>query len=227
MPLGWPARPSFYHSTNTIPLQTRTGVLSLADFSKPVFTPFYFNPLLFNGHLQTFWTVAKWTDPYPIHYSRKHLINPNDGGHFAVDFVVDKEGPTSEGLPPRTRHMTLEESANLGSDDDKPMLVALHGLTGGSHELYLRSVLAPLVTPEMGFAACVVNARGCALSKITTGQLFNACFTEDVRETVKYLRKVYPNRPLFAVGFSLGANILTNVCSYFPLFPPREQDNTF
>lgn len=106
--------------------------------------------------------------------------------------------------------MTDEQAGSLGSPDEKPMLVALHGLTGGSHEVYLRAVLAPLVADGV-WAACVVNARGCAMSSITTAQLFNARFTEDIRETAKYLKRIYPNRPLFVVGFSLGANILINV----------------
>lgn len=116
----------------------------------------------------------------------------------------------------RTKHMAAAEASGLGSDDTKPMLVALHGLSGGSHEIYLRAVLAPLITKESGFAGCVVNARGCAMSKITTQQLFNARFTEDIREATKYLKKIYPNRPLYVVGFSLGANILTNVRDHPP-----------
>lgn len=220
MPLGWPSKTSFYHSPNSIALKTRSASISLADFSKSFITPFYYNPLLFNGHLQTFWTVTKFADNCPIHYSRQLITNSNDEGQFAVDFVVeDGGGPTAEDLPPRTRYMTEEEKAALASEDEKPMIVALHGLSGGSYELYLRAVLAPLVARETGFTACVVTARGCSMSKITTGQLFNAQFTDDLRETVKYLKKIFPNRPLFAVGFSMGANILTNVCQ--PLFYPH------
>ncbi|EHL01640.1 putative esterase [Glarea lozoyensis 74030] len=40
--------------------------------------------------------------------------------------------------------------------------------------------------------------------------LYNARATWDCRQTVKWLRKKFPNRPLFGIGFSLGANILTN-----------------
>ncbi|KAL7268437.1 hypothetical protein RUND412_008946 [Rhizina undulata] len=211
MIIGLATKPSFYHATSTVVLKTLTSTISLADFAKPTVPAFNPHPFLFNGHLQTAWTVTKWSDPYPIYYGRKHIINSNDGGHFAVDFVVDEFDETAvEDLPPRTRHMSPDEEVKLGSEDSKPMLIALHGLSGGSHELYLRAVLAPLVSKEAGFTACVVNARGCALSKITTNQLFNARFTEDIRETVKFLRKTFPNRPLFAVGFSLGANILTN-----------------
>ena len=58
----------------------------------------------------------------------------------------------------------------------------------------------------------MVNARGCAQTKIGTPILFNARTTWDLRQVVKWLRKTFPNRPLFGLGFSLGANILTNVC---------------
>jgi len=100
---------------------------------------------------------------------------------------------------------------SLSSDDSKPMLVVLHGLSGGSHEIYLRHAIAPLIG-EGGWEACVVNSRGCAGSKITSSVLYNARATWDVRQVVKFLRKTFPNRPLFGLGFSMGANMLTNYC---------------
>jgi hypothetical protein len=77
------------------------------------------------------------------------------------------------------------------------------------------AVLAPLVTAagEREWAACVVNSRGCAMHKITSNVLYNARATWDCRQTVKWLRKTFPNRPLYGIGYSLGANILTNVSS--------------
>jgi predicted alpha/beta-fold hydrolase len=45
---------------------------------------------------------------------------------------------------------------------------------------------------------------------ISSSILYNARATWDTRQVVKWLRKKYPNRPLFGIGFSLGANILTN-----------------
>src|SRR6185436_15455142 len=79
---------------------------------------------------------------------------------------------------------------------------------------YLRHVLAPLTAN--GWEACVVNSRGCAESQITSGVLYNARATWDVRQTVKWLQNQFPNRPLFGIGFSLGANILTNVRERHP-----------
>jgi len=40
--------------------------------------------------------------------------------------------------------------------------------------------------------------------------MFNAVITSHVREAIAYLKASFPNRPLYAAGFSLGANILAN-----------------
>lgn len=208
--------PTFHHAEKTITLHTKDeAAIPLADFIKPLVPDYHGNPLLFNGHLQTAWTVNKYFgDPFVIHYARNNHINPRDGGHFAIDVVIPEfdESLSPEDLPERTRHMPESEEAAFASDDTRPMLIALHGLSGGSHEVYLRAVLHALLTGPGGdkWEACVVNARGCAQSRISTKQLFNARWTSDIRETVEYLHRVFPNRPLFAIGFSLGANILTN-----------------
>lgn len=159
-----------------------------------------------------------WKNPGPPVYYKRHISTSDHTiypGTFAVDYVVTKsegEAATKEPeLPERTTFYTDKEWENIGSDDNKPMIVALHGLSGGSHEVYLRETLAPLTAA--GWEACVVNGRGCALSKITTPHLFNARATWDVRQTIKELRVRFPNRPLYAVGYSLGANILTNYCA--------------
>jgi predicted alpha/beta-fold hydrolase len=203
--------PSLYHATHTVSLRTHANTLiPLSEFAAPLIPPFYSNPLLFNGHLQTFWTATKFADSFVIHYARRHLINPRDGGHFALDVVVPEFPATEVGadLPPRTRHMPEDE--HLGAQDTRPMLIALHGLSGGSHETYLRAALHALLQKDPEWTACVVNARGCALSKITSRQLFNARWTSDIRAAIAYLHSAFPNRPLFAIGFSLGGNILTN-----------------
>ena len=205
------AKTSFYHGKRSIQLRTKDGKeTSLADLCKSVLPPCRLNPFLFNGHMQTIWSVLK-SKSSPIYYKRWlfEQKDPAYPGTFAVDFVVKPYEPKDTILP-RTTNYTQDEFRSIRSDDSKPMLVCLHGLSGGSYELYLRAVLAPLVTEEGGWEACVVNSRGCAKSKITTPILFNARSTWDLRQTVKWLRETFPNRPLYGVGFSLGANILTN-----------------
>ncbi|PLB49477.1 AB-hydrolase YheT [Aspergillus steynii IBT 23096] len=225
-------RVSFFHSKdNNLLLAKKAGKsgakdqITLTDLCRTA-TPSKcdLNPFLFNGHLQTAWTTVKH-DPVPVYYRRRvfEADNPTFSGHFAMDFVVDpytppKDGPLMDeerkytqpsGLPERTSFFSEDEFSALPSEDTKPMLVVLHGLSGGSHEIYLRHIVAPLVA-DKSWEACVVNSRGCAQTKITTGVLYNARATWDVRQAVKWLRKTFPNRPLFGIGFSLGANILTN-----------------
>ncbi|KAJ9237562.1 hypothetical protein DTO169E5_5148 [Paecilomyces variotii] len=225
-------RVSFHHSKDNELLLSKKSDdadakshISLADICRAA-TPSscQLNPLLFNGHLQTAYTTIKSHD-IPIYYKRRmfQADNPQYSGQFAIDFVVEPyETPTDpevtdaarrytlpSGLPPRTAFFTADEFASLPSSDSKPMLVMLHGLSGGSHELYLRHVVAPLAASRR-WEICVVNSRGCAQTKINSGVLYNARATWDVRQAVKWLRKTFPNRPLFGIGFSLGANILAN-----------------
>ena len=217
MGLGWingNARTLFHHSPKSIPITLDSGIKTpLAELCQSVVPPCKLNPFLFNGHLQTLWTVIKSQD-VPIYYKRKifEAEDPAYPGSFAVDFAVEAFEESDGSLPPRTAYSVDKTLDGLdGSDDSTPMLIALHGLSGGSHELYLRHVLAPLISKEVGWKACVVNARGCAMSKVTSKILFNARATWDVRQIVKWLHQRFPNRPLFAAGFSLGANILVNV----------------
>jgi predicted alpha/beta-fold hydrolase len=96
--------------------------------------------------------------------------------------VVPKHEDVDDSLPPRTANFSENVFSRMGSDDSQPMLIILHGLSGGSHELYLRHAIEPLVTNGERWEVCVVNSRGCAKSKITSGVLFNARATWDVRQ---------------------------------------------
>lgn len=214
MDLSWllgHAKTTFHHHAKPLQLRTKKGSdTTLLEICETATPPCHLNSLLFNGHLQTFWTAVKPQD-IPIYYKR-HVFEASDpayAGTFTVDFVVPPYEDTDASLPPRTAHFSDEAFNSIGSLDTKPMLITLHGLSGGSYEIYLRHVLVLL--EKMNWEACVVNSRGCANSAVTSTILYNARATWDVRQVVKWLRKTFPNRPLFAIGYSLGANILTNV----------------
>jgi predicted alpha/beta-fold hydrolase len=207
----------FTHAPESVAFKTKDGSpTDLQKICEEATPPCILNPFLFNGHLQTFCTVLKPAGP-PVYYKR-HLFEADDPtveGTFAVDFVVEPYAETDDTLPARTTYFEDKSFDGIGSLDTKPMLIGLHGLSGGSYEIYLRHVLAPLITEEGGWAACIINSRGCAGHKITSSVLYNARATWDTRQIVKWARETFPNRPLFGIGFSLGANILANVRYHF------------
>ncbi|KAH6892277.1 Alpha/Beta hydrolase protein [Thelonectria olida] len=204
---------NFTHARHPRPVREKDGaqtdLLKIVEQSTP---PCNLNPLLFNGHVQTMWTATRPAGP-KIYYKRKIFDADHQTyrGTFAVDFVSPPHELEDPSLSRRTAYFTDEELENYRSDDSKPMLVVLHGLSGGSHEIYLRHCIEPLIG-DGGWEACVVNFRGCARHKITSGVLYNARATWDMRQTIAWLQERFPNRPLFGLGFSLGANMLTNYC---------------
>ena len=229
MGLLTPNRITFHHSPTPLllPLLSGSGqslpLPTLATSATPSSCPL--NPLLFTGHLQTAWTTISKSDT-PIFYKRAVFSaqDPRFPGSFAVDFVVPaNELVADPEFPPRTSGLSEEELQGMRGEDKRPMLVALHGLTGGSHEEYLKQIVARLQNEgqkeegqkgdggALEWEVCVVNSRGCGMSKIESGVLFNGRATWDVRQLVGWLRDRFPNRPLMGLGCSLGANILVNV----------------
>ncbi|KAA8904452.1 hypothetical protein TRICI_005502 [Trichomonascus ciferrii] len=189
-------------------------------------TWFWQSPLLGNGHLQTVYAaVGNFENVDQIYYGRR-LITWEDGSTVSADYVVDPPKSTAEWdeslkycpisdpppYPVRTRYLTPEEILKLHTplNEDKPLVIALHGLSGGSHESYVRAVISQLISDKYGFECMVLNSRGCARTKITTPQLFCALMTDDIRRLVKSIRKEQPKRRIYLMGFSLGAAILAN-----------------
>ncbi|KDO35075.1 hypothetical protein SPRG_01139 [Saprolegnia parasitica CBS 223.65] len=140
---------------------------------------------LFNGHMQTI-LVAMGCDAPQVKYKRE-ILSLSDGGIVSLDWAQHPNGDTY--------------------GHDHPTVLLLHGLTGGSSEIYIRMTAVKLM--QAGWRVVVMNARGCAKTPVVTAKLFCAAYTQDVRETVRYLREEHlPTAPLVAGGFSLGSNIL-------------------
>ncbi|KAF9107426.1 hypothetical protein BGX27_008763 [Mortierella sp. AM989] len=158
---------------------------SLFDPAKAVFKPTLW---MTGGHLQTAYAAYRsYKNLYRIDYQRE-LLDAPDGGTIAVDWAP---------------------SFTEKSVDDTPTLVFLHGLTGGSHESYIRA-LVEVMTRDHGYRCAVFNARACADSPLTSAKLYCGAYTDDLRMIVKHIRKILPEAKLMGIGFSLGANILMN-----------------
>ncbi|KAM9932408.1 hypothetical protein OXX80_007956 [Metschnikowia pulcherrima] len=203
--------------------------LPILDASKKL----WLNPLLFNGALQTlYYGMHNSETEFQVYYGRE-IFEYDDEGVCSLDWVIDRPESeqefkrlyketlpeTSPRLHPRTRFFTSSELAEKVKKDQientKPLCVVFHGLAGGSHEPLIRNLAQDLKQlPESQWDMVVVNSRGCCRTKITTGKLFNGLSYDDVREVLVDLKKRYPNRPLYTVGFSFGAVLVANYLAF-------------
>lgn len=187
----------------------------------------HLNPWLFNGVLQTlYYSSADSSNRFQIYYGRE-LFHYADGGVCLLDYVILPPASKAEfdnlyrqtlpanwpRLMPRLRFFTADELAHLqppNQPETKPLCIVIHGLAGGSHEPLIRNLAENLTLGANAgrWDVVVINNRGCCRTKVTSEQLFTAFSLGDVAEVVEELRRRYPHRPLYAVGFLFGAVIL-------------------
>lgn len=160
-------------------------------------------------------------------YYKRHVLEHKDEGNNTLDFAIRTQVDLSEAeyevsgqksLPPRTSFMTSEEIQEIGSETEGLLIVLVHGLAGGSHENYIRRTVTAIFqecSDDSKVSVVAFNARGCARSKVTSKQYWNAMQTDDLSDALKFLSDKYPNRRILGVGYSLGANILCNYMARF------------
>jgi predicted alpha/beta-fold hydrolase len=149
----------------------------------PSFKEYRPTPWIFNGHLMTILGVLFRSLPN-ILFQRILLSVDDTGGTIAIDWHTQPY-------------------------HNQPILLILHGLTGGSDNEYVRWMVLSAHS-KLNICCVVVHARGCGRSQLTSPRSFCAANTNDLRLSIKYIRSIIGNQtPIFAVGYSLGAGILT------------------
>ncbi|KAH9774906.1 AB hydrolase-1 domain-containing protein [Citrus sinensis] len=157
-----------------------TFLPALKTLSRP-YGPF---PVIgWNCHVETIF--AAFFRSLPDIKLKRECIRTKDDGSVALDWISGDH----QLLPP-----------------DSPVLILMPGLTGGSEDSYVRHML--LRARSKGWRVVVFNSRGCGDSPVTTPQFYSASFLGDMQEVVAHVGSKYPKAHLYAVGWSLGANIL-------------------
>ncbi|CAO1628255.1 unnamed protein product [Parajaminaea phylloscopi] len=147
------------------------------------------HPLLPLGNLQTFYSAWADTSDIDVVFYKRHVLLLPDGGTIAIDVSPPEwdEAETSEG-------------------QERPTVVLNHGLTGGSHESYVRHVIPPLTAS--GYRCVVVNFRGCGQTPVTSPQMYSAGKTDDLRSGLLWMMNRWKRTEFVLMGFSLGANVV-------------------
>ncbi|KAJ1831812.1 hypothetical protein LPJ63_004013 [Coemansia sp. RSA 2711] len=164
---------------------------SLSDPQTAFMVP---TPYLPTGLLQTIYAtmrVRRHDATSDVVYVRE-LLEMADGGTVSVDWYG---GAGSKGS---------EESIGGG-----PIALVMSGVGGSSQEHHVRALAKALASSGSAFRVAVVNHRGTARTPITSPRPYDSGFTEDFRTTVRHIHATYPHSKLAAIGFSMGANILT------------------
>lgn len=87
-----------------------------------------------------------------------------------------------------------------------PLVLVLHGLTGSSSSLYVLGLQQQLAA--RGWASVAINWRGCSGEPNLLPRAYHSGASDDLAEVIGHLQAKRPLAPLYAVGYSLGGNVL-------------------
>jgi predicted alpha/beta-fold hydrolase len=132
------------------------------------------------------------------------------------------------GLPPTTpRLFNVEPGTQIRGDchwqknpREHPTLVLLHGLEGSSDSNYMLGTAEKAY--QAGFNAVRLNQRNCGGTEALTPTLYHSGLSGDVRAVVLELIERDRLPEVFAVGFSMGGNLVLKMAGEFENTAPRE-----
>ncbi|KAK2966092.1 hypothetical protein RJ640_025588 [Escallonia rubra] len=152
-------------------------------------------PWLSSPHLQT--AFLSLYAKSPVFSYKRQLFHTSDGGTIALDWLIgSKVGVEAD----------FEVNAGVNNDDNTPIMIVVPGLTSDSASAYVKHLAFQIA--KRGWNVVVSNHRGLGGISMTSDCFYNAGWTEDIRAVIDHLRCHYPEAPLFAVGTSIGANVL-------------------
>lgn len=134
------------------------------------------------GHAQTIYPLLIKPDSPP--YRRERWETP-DGDFIDLDW---------------------KEVAGQLPDDNAPLLVLFHGLEGSSNSHYAISLMRTAFT--LGWCGVVVHFRGCSGQINRLPRAYHSGDSAEIDWILRRLKQEFPQRPLYAIGVSLGGNAL-------------------
>lgn len=123
--------------------------------------------------------VSSFSKVQPVHVERKEINTPDD------DFL---------------------ELDVINLNNQNPVVALFHGLEGSSERFYIRNLMDDL--KSSGFSSVALNFRGCGSRINKQARFYHSGETSDYILLFDWIKNHFPDRIIYAVGFSLGGNAL-------------------
>lgn len=143
-----------------------------------------------NPHWQSMWPTFLMRRKSPVNFCRER-IELSDG-----DFI---------------------DLAWCSNNKQHPIIILLHGITGNINSPYIKYLVPELCHQQ--WRPVMMYYRGYSGDHNRTDVMTHAGKTDDFAEIVEILQQRYPERPIAAIGFSQGANMLLKYLGEQPQTP--------
>jgi predicted alpha/beta-fold hydrolase len=135
-------------------------------------------PWLPGPHLQTLW--ASLIRKWPAVETTRERVELPDGDFIDLDWAR--------------------------SEADGPIVIVIHGLEGSLRTRYAAGIMRTLAA--QGLRPVLMNLRGCSGEPNRLARRYHSGETGDLAHIVGLLQQRHPGRPMAAIGYSLGGNML-------------------
>ena len=95
---------------------------------------------------------------------------------------------------------------NWSKKDNGPLVCIFHGLAGSIESAYIKALFRQLELT--GMRPVLMHWRGCSGEPNRLARSYHSGATDDIDRMVELIRQRFPAVPVYAVGYSLGANAL-------------------
>lgn len=141
-----------------------------------------------NAHVQTIWPRYMIKKP-ELHTANERISTP-DGDFLDLAWC----------MPDTT-----------DAQNAKGVVIVFHGLEGSVNSHYARHLIDRLKSD--GYIIALMHFRGCSHEMNMTSKAYHSGETVDSMHTIQHVKARYPHLPVFAVGYSLGGNMLLKLLS--------------
>ncbi len=145
------------------------------------------------------WLTNKHGQTIAAKYLRRSLVLPT------VDEILEL---------PDNDFIELSWTELPNPQQNKPIVVILHGLAGSKESHYAKGIMCKL--KSQGYIAVLMHFRGCGKYPNRQGTSYHSGDTRDISYLSELLTQRIPQAQKMIIGYSLGGNVLANYLATNP-----------